>query len=39
MMNAGELTLAGVFKANGRVIPLFGKWHLGDDHACRPHNL
>lgn len=35
-MNADEITMADVFKANGYRTALFGKWHLGESYPFRP---
>ena len=35
-MNADEVTMADVFKANGYGTALFGKWHLGESYPFRP---
>jgi arylsulfatase A-like enzyme len=38
MINPDELTLAEVFKANGYATAMIGKWHMGDNHPCRPQD-
>jgi arylsulfatase A-like enzyme len=38
MINPDELTLAEIFKANGYATAIIGKWHLGDNHPCRPQD-
>lgn len=38
MLNAGEVTLADVFRENGYSTGMFGKWHLGDNHPFLPHD-
>lgn len=35
-LQASEVTMADVFKANGYGTGLFGKWHLGDSYPFRP---
>jgi arylsulfatase A-like enzyme len=38
MIHPDELTLAEVFQANGYATAMIGKWHMGDNHPCRPQD-
>lgn len=38
ILAADEVTIADVFKANGYVTGIFGKWHLGDNYPFRPQD-
>lgn len=35
-LDPGEITVARVLRGAGYATGLFGKWHLGDRHPCRP---
>lgn len=35
-LSEDNVTMADIFKANGYVTGLFGKWHLGDNYPVRP---
>jgi len=37
ILRRDEVTIADVFRAGGYRTGMFGKWHLGDNHPCRPH--
>lgn len=38
LLRPGERTLADCFRAGGYRTGIFGKWHLGDNHPCRPQD-
>ncbi|GAB4140418.1 MAG: arylsulfatase [Planctomycetaceae bacterium] len=38
IMHPEEYTLGELFAANGYRTACFGKWHLGDNHPCRPQD-
>ncbi|HBY58569.1 MAG TPA: N-acetylgalactosamine-4-sulfatase, partial [Solibacterales bacterium] len=38
LLRPGEVTLADCFRAAGYRTGIFGKWHLGDNYPCRPHD-
>ena len=38
ILRADEITLGQIFKHNGYVTGMFGKWHLGDNYPSRPED-
>jgi arylsulfatase A-like enzyme len=38
LLRPGERTLAECFASGGYRTGIFGKWHLGDNHPCRPQD-
>jgi arylsulfatase B len=38
LLRPGEVTMADCFRASGYRTGIFGKWHLGDNHPCRPQD-
>ena len=38
LMSEREVTIAETFRANGYRTGMFGKWHLGENHPCRPQD-
>ncbi len=39
ILNPQETTLAECFQSSGYKTGIYGKWHLGDNYPCRPHDL
>ncbi|MEM7384288.1 MAG: arylsulfatase [Verrucomicrobiota bacterium] len=37
-LHPDEVTVANVLKGEGYATGIFGKWHLGDNFPCRPHD-
>ncbi len=38
MLREDEVTIGEVFRRAGYATGMFGKWHLGDNHPCRPED-
>lgn len=38
LLQPGVATVADCFKSAGYRTGIFGKWHLGDNYPCRPHD-
>ncbi|MEZ5400928.1 MAG: arylsulfatase [Bryobacteraceae bacterium] len=38
LLHPREVTIADCFRASGYRTGIFGKWHLGDNHPCRPQD-
>ena len=38
LVNPNEVTLADCFRSSGYRTGIYGKWHLGDNFPCRPHD-
>jgi arylsulfatase A-like enzyme len=39
LIDPQNTTLAECFKSSGYKTAIYGKWHLGDNYPCRPHDL
>lgn len=38
ILDPENITLADCFKSSGYRTGIYGKWHLGDNYPCRPHD-
>jgi arylsulfatase A-like enzyme len=38
LLDPRQVTLANCFKDSGYATGIYGKWHLGDNYPCRPHD-
>lgn len=38
LLDPSEVTMADCFRSSGYLTGIFGKWHLGDNYPCRPHD-
>ena len=38
LLETGVTTMADCFRSSGYRTAIYGKWHLGDNYPCRPHD-